>query len=136
MKKILVGFVLAGTLLSAGPYTQKDRILNMQTMASAMQTIQNGFFYNNIDMVIEGTGLLADTVIKIEPPLEEIEEKDVMTRYTNNKVQMSNRIKKKIIRKTKDIIERFRDGDATQALQAYSKITGQCMACHTQLRKW
>ncbi len=136
MKKILVGFVLAGTLLSAGPYTQKDRILNMQTMASAMQTIQNGFFYNNIDMVIEGTGLLADTVIKIEPPLEETEEKDVMTRYTNNKVQMSNRIKKKIIRKTKDIIERFRDGDATQALQAYSKITGQCMACHTQLRKW
>lgn len=136
MKKIVIGVVLAGTLLSAGPYTQKDRILNMQTMASAMQTIQNGFFYNNIDMVIEGTGLLADTVIKIEPPLEETEEKDVMTRYTNNKVQMSNRIKKKIIRKTKDIIERFRDGDATQALQAYSKITGQCMACHTQLRKW
>ena len=82
MRKILVGFVLAGTLLSAGPYTQKDRILDMQTMAGAMQTIQNGFFYNNIDMIIEGTGKLADTVIKIEPPLEETEEKDVMTRYT------------------------------------------------------
>jgi rare lipoprotein A (peptidoglycan hydrolase) len=136
MKKILVGFVLAGTLLSAGPYTHKDRILDMQTMATAMQTIQNGFFYNNIDMVVEGTGKLADTVIKIEPPLEETEEKDIMTRYTNNKVQMSNRIKKKIKQKTKDIIERFRDGDATQALQAYSKITQQCMDCHTQLRKW
>lgn len=136
MKKLLVGIVLTGALLSAGPYTHKDRILDMQTLASAMQTIQNGFFYNNIDMVVEGTGLLADTIVKIEPPLEEVEEKDIMTRYTNNKVQMSNRIKKKIIRKTKDIIERFRDGDATQALQAYSKITGQCMACHTQLRKW
>ena len=54
----------------------------------------------------------------------------------NNKVQMSNRIKKKIKQKTKDIIERFKDGDATQALQAYSKITQQCMDCHTQLRKW
>ena len=136
MKKILVGFVLAGTLLSAEAYTQKDRILHMQTMATAMQTIQNGFFYNNIDMVIEGTGNLADTVQKIEPPLEEVEEKDIMTRYTNNKVQMTNRIKKKIKQKTKDIIERFKDGDATQALQAYSKITQQCMECHTQLRKW
>jgi len=136
MKKLLVGFVLTGTLLSAGPYTQKDRILDMQTMAAAMQTIQNGFFYNNIDMVIEGTGKLADTAEKIEPPLSEVEEKDVMTRYTNNKVQMSNRIKKKIKQKTKDIIERFKDGDATQALQAYSKITQQCMNCHTQLRKW
>ena len=136
MKKILVGFVLAGTLLSAGPYTQKDRILDMQIMASAMQTIQNGFFYNNIDMVIEGTGQLADTIEKIEPPLNEVEEKDVMTRYTNNKVQMTNRIQKKIKRKTKDIIERFKDGDAIQALQAYSKITQQCMNCHTQLRKW
>jgi len=136
MKKILVGFVLAGTLLSAGPYTQKDRVLDMQTMASAMQTIQNGFFYNNIDMVVEGTGQLADTVEKIEPPLEEAEEKDIMTRYTNNKVQMSNGIKKRIKRKTKDILERFKDGDAVQALQAYSKITQQCMKCHTQLRKW
>jgi len=136
MKKIVIGVVLAGTLLSAGPYTHKDRILDMQTMAAAMQTIQNGFFYNNIDMVVEGTGKLADTVVKIEPPLEETEEKDIMTRYTNNKVHVSNRIKKKIKQKTKDIIERFRDGDATQALQAYSKITQQCMDCHTQLRKW
>jgi len=136
MKKLLVGFVLAGTLLSAGPYTQKDRILDMQTMAAAMQTIQNGFFYNNIDMVVEGTGKLSDTVVNIEPPLEEKEEKDVMTRYTNNKVQMSNRIKKKIKKKTQDILERFKDGDAKQALQAYTKITQQCMDCHTQLRKW
>ena len=136
MKKLLAGIMLSGALLSAGPYTQKDRILDMQTMASAMQTIQNGFFYNNVDMVVEGTTLLADTAVKIEPPLEEVEEQDVMTRYTNNKVQMSNRIKKKIKQKTKDIIQRFKDGDATQALQAYSKITQQCMECHTQLRKW
>ena len=136
MKKIVIGLALAGTLLSADAYTQKDRILDMQTMAQAMQTIQDGFFYNNIDMVVEGTTKLSDAVVKIEPPLEEAEEKDIMTRYTNNKVQMSNRIKKKIKQKTKDIIERFRDGDAVQALQAYSKITQQCMDCHTQLRKW
>jgi len=105
-------------------------------MASAMQDIQNGFFYNNFDMIKEGTGKLSDTIIKIQPPLEEVEEKDVMTRYTNNKVQMTNNIKKRINRKAKDILERFKEGDATQAIQAYTKITKQCMECHTQLRKW
>ena len=136
MKKSLIALALAGVVLHAGPYTKEQRIIDMQILASAMQDIQNGFFYNNFDMIQVGTAKLSDTIIKIEPPLEEAEEKDVMTRYTNNKVQMSNKIKKKINKKAKDIIERFRDGDAKQALQAYSKITKQCMECHTQLRKW
>jgi len=136
MKKMMVGFVLTGALLSAGPYTTKDRIKDMQTMADAMQEIQTGFFYNNFEIIKEGTAKLSDTIVKIEPPLEEVEEKDIMTRYMNNKVKMSNKIKKKIKKKTRVILERFRDGDAVQALQAYTKITKQCMECHTQLRKW
>ena len=136
MKKIMMGIVLSGALLSAGPYTKKDRIKDMQTMAQAMQEIQTGFFYNNFEIIKEGTARLSDTIVKIEPPLEEVEEQDIMTRYMNNKVKMSNKIKKKIKKKTRVILERFRDGDAIQALQAYTKITKQCMECHTQLRKW
>ena len=136
MRKIVLGLFISGTLLSAGTYTQQDRIKDMQTMAKAMGEIQTGFFYNNFDMIKEGTAKLSDTIVKIQPPLEEIEEKDVMTRYMNNKVKMSNKIKKKINNKARVIIERFRDGDAVQALQAYTKITKQCMECHTQLRKW
>ena len=133
---MIAGFLLSGVLLSAGSYTQQDRIKDMQTMAKAMGEIQTGFFYNNFDMIVEGTAALSDTIVKIEPPLEEVEEKDVMTRYMNNKVKMSNKIKKKINQKAKDILERFKAGDAVQALQAYTKITKQCMECHTQLRKW
>jgi len=136
MKKSLLALTIVGTILHATPYTQKDRIVDMQTMAAAMQDIQNGFFYNNFDMIKEGTSKLLNTVEKIEPPLEEVEEKDVMTRYTNNKVQMTNKIKKNINKKTQDILERFRDGDPKQAIQAFTKITKQCMECHTQLRKW
>ncbi|MEA3492030.1 MAG: cytochrome C [Campylobacterota bacterium] len=136
MKKLVITLAMTGTLLSAGPYTQQDRIADMQSLASAMQDIQNGFFYNNFEMIQVGTAKLSDTIVKIEPPLEEVEEKDIMTRYTNNKVQMTNSIKKRINRKAKDILERFKDGDATQALQAFTKITKQCMKCHTQLRKW
>ena len=81
-----------------------------------------GFFYNNFDMIKSGGVLLTDTIEKIQPPLEEKEEKDVMTRFLNNKVKMTNSVKKKIKQKTQDMIERFRDGDPTQALQSFTKM--------------
>ena len=135
MKKTLIALTISSSILIAS-YTQEDRIKDMQIMAEAMQDIQNGFFYNNFDMIKAGGVILADTIMKVEPPLEEVEEKDVMTRFMNNKVKMTNTTKKKIKKKTQTMIERFRDGDHTQALQNFTKITKECMKCHTQLRKW
>lgn len=136
MKKLILTAILSSSIVMASNYTQEDRIKDMQIMGQAMQDIQNGFFYNNFDMIKSGGVLLTDTIIKVEPPLEEKEEKDVMTRFLNNKVKMTNTTKKKIKQKTQDMIERFRDGDPTQALQSFTKITKECMKCHTQLRKW
>lgn len=137
MKKIaLVALTCSTMIWAAGTYSTADRIKDMQTMAKAMQDIQNGFFYNNFDMIKIGADKLANTVEKVQPPLEETEEKDVMTRYVNNKVQMTNGIKKQINQKIKTLIERFEKGDTAQAIQAYTKITKECMKCHTQLRKW
>jgi len=136
MRKSIIALAMIGSIINAKPYTQQDRILDMQTMASAMQEIQNGFFYNNFDMIKEGSIKLSDTIVKIKPPLEELEEKDIMTRYTNNKVKLTNKIRKKIEKKTEDLLERFKAGDTIEAIQAYTKITKECMSCHTQLRKW
>ena len=135
MKKAFIILTISSSLMMAS-YTQEDRIKDMQIMAGAMQDIQNGFFYNNFDMIKAGGILLTDTIVKIEPPLEEREETDVMTRFLNNKVKMTNTTKNKIKKKTQTMIERFRDGDPTQALQNFTKITKECMRCHTQLRKW
>jgi len=136
-KKIALALLACSTMAWAGAtYTTEDRIKDMQTMAKAMQDIQNGFFYNNFDMIKLGAIKLSDTIERVEPPLEEQEEKDVMTRYVNNKVQMTNGIKKQINQKIKTLLERFESGDAKQAVQAYTKITKECMSCHTQLRKW
>ena len=33
-------------------------------------------------------------------------------------------------------LQRFKDGDSAQALQAYNKIMGQCMKCHREIRHW
>ncbi len=117
-------------------YTTKDRIRDMQIMAGAMQGIQTGFFYNNLDMVKSGGSVLIETIMKVEPPLSEIEEKDVITHMMSNKVQITNNIKKRIRDKTRDMVKRFEAGDPDQALRNFTKIEKACMKCHVQIRNW
>lgn len=140
MKKLLLKLTITVTLLttlaSAEGYSQGDRILDMQKMAQAMQDIQSGFFYNNEDIVKAGTKDLKETIVKIRPTDAEVNNKDIYEQWLQNDLKMTNKIQKKIIKKSEDIEERFTDGDAVQALQAYSKISSQCMKCHVRLRKW
>jgi len=136
MKKLLLGLMVTSTLMMAEGYKQGDRILDMQKMAQAMQDIQSGFFYNNVDIVKAGVKNLKETIVKIRPIDSEVNNKDIYEKWLNNNMAMTNKIQKKIKRRAEDIEERFSDGDAVQALQAYSKISGQCMKCHINLRKW
>jgi len=136
MNKLLLGLMVTSTLLFADGYKQADRIMDMQKMAQAMQDIQSGFFYNNADIVKAGVKDLRETIVKIRPIDAEINNKDIYEKWLQNNQRMTNKIQKKIKKKAEDIEERFSDGDAVQALQAYSKISGQCMKCHVNLRKW
>jgi hypothetical protein len=136
MKKLLLIPTILVTLASAEAYTQAERILDMQKMAQAMQDIQTGFFYNNIDIVKDGTKTLKETIKKVGPIDSEINNKDIYEKWMNNSLKMTNKIKKKITKKAEDIDERFKSGDPVQALQAYSKISQQCLKCHINLRKW
>ena len=128
--------MVTSSLVLAEGYKQGDRILDMQKMAQAMQDIQSGFFYNNVDIVKAGVKNLKETIIKIRPIDSEVNNKDIYEKWLNNNMRMTNKIQKKIKRRAEDIDERFSDGDAVQALQAYSKISGQCLKCHVSLRKW
>jgi len=136
MKKILLSLILLSTIIYAGPYTREDRIKDMQEMAEAMNTIQSGFFYNNYDTVASGVQHLTDAMEGIRPPLEELNEKDPMARYMNNKIQMTRKVVRNINQKSLTILQRFKSGDSNQAVQAYKKILEQCMKCHRQTRNW
>ncbi len=140
MKNLLLKLTITATLTTslalAERYSQGDRILDMQKMAQAMQDIQSGFFYNNVDIVKAGVKDLKETIIKIRPIDSEVNNKDIYEKWLNNDLKMTNKIQKKIRKKAEDIEARFTDGDAVQALQAYSKISSQCMKCHVRLRKW
>ncbi len=136
MKKLLLIPTILATFASADAYTQADRILDMQKMAQAMQDIQTGFFYNNIDIIKDGTKTLKETIKRVRPIDEEINNKDIYEKWLNNSLKMTNKIRKKIIRKAEDIDDRFESGDPTQALQAYNSISKHCLKCHINLRKW
>jgi len=136
MKRVALGVILIGTLLQAKPYTKADRIADMNTMAQAMNIIQSGFFYNNYETVEAGVDQLASTIVKVKPPVEEVENKDMMEKYMDKKFQMTNKIVKKINQKSLTILQRFKSGDSAQATQAYNKIMGQCMKCHREIRNW
>ena len=136
MKLLLIGFFLFASLLQAAEYTKEDRIRDMNEMAQAMNVIQSGFFYNNYNTIEAGVSSLKEAVARVKPPLEEEQEKDLMNRYMNQKIQMSNKIVKKINQKALTILQRFKEGDSTQAVQAYTKLMGQCMKCHREMRNW
>jgi len=136
MKKILLSCIAVGTFGFAEGYTQSDRILDMQRMAQAMQDIQSGFFYNNLDIIKAGAEDLHKTIVKIHPTTKEVNTKDVYERWMNNNTAMTGRTQRKIQNYSNVIVERFSDGDATQALQVYNKIASECMKCHVSLRKW
>jgi hypothetical protein len=136
VKKIVLALMLVIGVVQAGGYTKEDRIKDMNEMANAMNIIQSGFFYNNYETVASGVVQLTNAVERVKPPLEEQEEKNPMARYMNQKVKMSNKIVKKINQKALTILQRFKSGDSTQAVQAYTKIVGQCMKCHREIRHW
>ena len=136
MKRLILIPMVAVTCGFSGGYTQADRILDMQKMAQAMQDIQSGFFYNNLDIVKAGTEDLKKAVATIGPTSEDTNNTDVYEVWMNNNSAMTKRIQRNILQKTDVILQRFSNGDPTQALQEYSKITRECMKCHISLRKW
>ncbi len=137
IRKISLSLVLVLTLSSnLYSYTKEDRVRDMQIMAGAMQGIQTGFFYNNVDIVKQSAAVLIDTIERVEPPLSELEEKDIITHMMNNKVQITNNIKKSIKKRARDLVKRFENGDPYQALRSFTRIEKFCMKCHIQIRNW
>ena len=136
MKKIVITCMTIVTFGLAEEYTQANRISDMQKMAQAMQDIQSGFFYNNIDIVKAGTEDLKATIIKIQATKKEKSTKDVYEKWMNNASAMTNRTQKRIVKYADDIVAHFQSGDAKFALNDYNRVTAECMKCHTSLRKW
>jgi hypothetical protein len=136
MKFFLIISIFFSQLVVAEEYTQANRILDMQKMAQAMQDIQSGFFYNNLDIVTAGVEDLKATVVNVKPTKAEKTTKDVYEKWMNNATVMTGRTQKRIKKYSVTMLERFQEGDVKQALNVYNRISGECLKCHINLRKW
>jgi intracellular septation protein A len=135
MKKTAL-ILISAVMLNAAPYTKENRVSDMQTMAKAMGTIETGFFYNNQELINQGASTLIDTIKRVEPPIEEVTEKNPLKKMMDRKIQMTDKIVKYINKRSRVLLERSQSGDMQQATQAYTKIMQKCMECHYKIRKW
>lgn len=136
MKKVLATCIFSLSLAWSEEYTQGQRILDMQKMAHAMQDIQSGFFYNNIDIVTAGAKDLKETIVKVQATLAEKESKDIYEQWMSHATAITGRTQRKIVKYSDELVEHFKAGDAQFALNIYNRVSAECMKCHTSLRKW
>ncbi len=137
MKKIrskIVILSMLGSVLTSGlyAYSSEERIADMRQMESAVQQMQKGFLYNNLQDIQKGAELLKKHTARIEPPVA----KDADSFKRNYAYDITKREAKKIISLADQSVEQYKAHRPKQAMNSFTKILKQCMTCHARIRKW
>ena len=114
-------------------YTKEDRVNDMRAMEDAMANIQKGFLYNNNDLIQQGSKILRDHALTLQPP--RLGDKS-LARDETYAFMFARKQQRKIDTHAARLAEKFSKGDKYQAMHHFTKILKQCTACHTKLRKW
>lgn len=135
MKKIaLVALALPAFIFAQVTYTKADRIKDMQSMESALATIQKGFLYNKVDMVDEGVSNLKTSVKHVEPEITGDE--SLLNKKETYSYKFSQRKANKIIILADELLESYKEKDKYNAMSKYNKILKSCISCHSHIREW
>ena len=132
MKRVLVLVVFLSTFAFA-EYTKEDRIADMRAMEGAMADIQKGFLYNSADLINQGTKVLRDHALTLQPP--RLGDKS-LARDETYAFMFARKQQRKIDAHAAQLAIKFASGDKYQAMHHFTKVLKQCTACHTKLRKW
>lgn len=132
--KGLLALSLGATLFctNAFGYSDEERIKDMQMMEQAVQQMEKGFLYNNLQDITKGAALLKKHTQKIEPPVS----KDADSFKRNYAYDITRREAKKIIQLADESVKQYKENRPKQAMNSYTKILKQCMTCHARIRKW
>ena len=124
--------VLCSTFALA-EYTKEDRVNDMRAMEDAMANIQKGFLYNNNDLIQQGSKILRDHALTLQPP--RLGDKS-LARDETYAFMFARKQQRKIDSHAAKLAEKYAAGDKYAAMHHFTKILKQCTACHTKLRKW
>ena len=101
-------------------------------MERDMAMIQKGFLYSNIKDVKKGAKDLRETVLRTEPPKEDISKTGMASyRYSFGKKDAA-----KIAAMADKIATSLENGQPNKAMKEYNAILKGCISCHIKIRKW
>lgn len=104
----------------------------MQILAHAMDDIQNGFLYNNKDLIKEGATAILNTASSIET-------KDLKSALPKE-TAYAHKFAQKMAHRTKahaqGVLDALEANDALTAMDEYLYILRQCTSCHLRIRSW
>jgi len=128
MKKIALALAITTLVASADESTTIN--MTMSSMAQGISKIQSGFLYNSKQDILDG--------IKTIEEANSIFKKVDVTSFIphNNKVAATQNINKNLEKNLATLKKDVEAKNYKAAVEDYSKIMNNCMACHTIIRGW
>lgn len=135
MKKLIALFII-GLLSMAASLDAKDKraelMMDMKLMQDAMEEIQSGGLYNNIDVMKSG-------VVNLQKAIKSLASEDVKEILPKDKVyayKFAQKTASMLKLYSDDLIDSAKDGRMYDALNDYTQLLSQCMSCHIRIRQW
>lgn len=133
MKKILWMSIMACGVLFAEGAAKSNQIKTMQTLESALETIQKGFVYNNVDLVNGGIEDLKSSLVDVNAFVINT---DANTSKDFNPKAYAVTEAASMIKLATKMGDLYKDGKHDEALDTYTKTLKRCVVCHKIIRKW
>jgi len=134
MNKIVLMSILVSGVLFAEGVLNKSQMETMQTLEKAMGTIQKGFLYNNKSVVATGVKDLKASLNDVNAFVITVSEKDKKKDFDPKTYAVTETAS--IAKLVGEIDTLYKDGNNTEALEAYTKTLNRCVVCHKIIRKW
>ena len=128
-----MSILVSGVLFAEG-VLNKSQMETMQTLEKAMGTIQKGFLYNNKSVVATGVKDLKASLNDVNAFVITVSEKDKKKDFDPKTYAVTETAS--IAKLVGEIDTLYKDGNNTEALEAYTKTLNRCVVCHKIIRKW
>ena len=133
MKKIAICILIISSCLFAEQKQDKEqRLENMHILANAMDEIQNGFLFNNKELIKSG----ANTILKTASTIEAKDLKHSLPKETAYAHKFAQKTASRTKAHAQGILDALKENDALMAMDEYLYVLRQCTSCHLRIRTW
>lgn len=132
-KGILLAAVLTTATFAEEQYTKVDRIKDMHTMSSAMEKIQKGILYRDVNNNMIASGI--QDIRKVMHTIEKIDPKDFLDKEEVYAYKFAKKTEKMLDMYLDEMEIELKRGNHDEVTHNYTLVLRQCTSCHLRLRK-